>query len=109
MHPDARIILKNFCEALEVPEDIVLSKLQTREACDARFLIVTEMKRQFGHLALRAIGEWFKKPRKSAHSFVLYCEKQQKELMVNKIFHHKYLKCQATLIDPSIYNNVPQY
>lgn len=110
MHQDAKKILKDFSEALGLtPEEIIYGGSK-RELVDARFIIVTEIKKKMeGAVSLSVIGSWFKKPRTSAHTFVIYCEKQSEALKTDKPFQDKYQKCLATVFDLSIYNHIPQY
>src|ERR1035437_710575 len=95
MTADARLIFKEVCKTLNIPEEQVISKSRIRAVVEARFISVYFIKLKYPGISLNVIGQWFNKNNNgAAHSFACYGIKQTLLLYdVSNEFKKKYTLC----------------
>ena len=114
MTPEAKLIFKEVCKTLNMPEESVLSKSHKASIVDVRYLCVHFIKKYTENIPLNTIGVWFKrKGNGSAHSFAIYAlRKTEMYRESDNEFKEKYRQCLNAFMfyNKSVnFNNIPQY
>lgn len=114
MNPDSKLIFKQVCETLNVPETDVLSKSRKVAVCDARYLCLYFIRTKNKSISLNTIGQWFgRSNNSSAHAFVIYGMNRVRTLReIDLEFKQKFTQCLNDLkyFDSNInYNNISQF
>jgi hypothetical protein len=114
MTSEAKLIFKQVCKTLNIPEEKALAKSNLRVLAEARFICVYFIKSNCPHISLRTIGTWFKRADNgAANSFSIYGMRQTILLReTNAEFKRKYLLCLNALSfhNKEInFNNISQY
>lgn len=108
MNKEAKLILTQVCQALNISETDVLSKSRLRERVEARFLCMYFFRTHISDASMVIIGKWLS----CDHSSVVYGVSQTRALReFNPSFKEKYSKCLNAM---AFYNkqcdftNIPQ-
>lgn len=112
MNPEAKVILKQVCSALEVSEELVLSNTRKAEIVAARFIAVAMvwelLKDRF---SLEEVGTWFYPLNYTTpHAMVIYAKREvEKRRADSKDFRRKYNLCMGVVNGEMDFDCIAQF